>query len=124
MGILAGFLFPGGHVQRMCRGRGLPPLSLLRVYSLSSLGLVRRWSWRGAVRQAGEPPGGSQDPPSQGGCLQYHQLYCGQGKAFGGLRVGGSLTPPFHTLNVARRKREGSRNAGILARPCPNRLGW
>ena len=61
-----GWLFPGGHVQRMCRGRGLPPLSLLRVYSLSSLGLVRRWSWRGAVRQAGEPPGRSQGPPVSG----------------------------------------------------------
>lgn len=30
----------------------------------------------------------------------------------------------FVPVSVAKRKREGSRNAGILARPCPNRLGW
>lgn len=33
--------------------------------------------------------------------------------------------PPFCILlSVAKKEREGSRNAGILARPCPNRLGW
>lgn len=125
MGILTDFS-PGDHRGVCVGGRALRACD---AYHLTCQSIVQQPRACGEMKLGGGCQARWRAPrrvprfsQSQGGPPREPLTHCRQGKPMVAWRV--SKSSILYPYVCGQQKREGSRNAGILARPCPDRLGW